>query len=324
MIYDIIIVGAGPSGVSAAVEAKNVGLQNILLLEKSDDHSFSIRKLYVEGKRVDAAYKGEDVACEGLMCIIEGTKETTLNILDEFIRDYKLEIQYKSEVEKISKINDLFSIHLTNKCVYESKIVVIAIGVFGRPNKPEFKIPSTLKEDILFDVTAQTIENKKVLVVGGGNSAAEAVEFLAHNGNEVFLSYRNETFSKLNQVNEKILQNLFAEKKATPLLNTNIIKIEEENKKAKVFFSETDAVIFDKVVFQIGGSTPENFLKAIGLNFPDGNIVVDENFESIIPGLYLAGDLVANKKGTIIKAFNTGKKIVRGGICEDHLNCELE
>ena len=108
------------------------------------------------------------------------------------------------------------------------------------------------------------------------------------------------------------------------MLNTNIIKIEEENKKAKVFFSETDAVIFDKVVFQIGGSTPENFLKAIGLNFPDGNIVVDENFESIIPGLYLAGDLVANKKGQSSKRLTQGKKIVRGGICEDHLNCELE
>jgi thioredoxin reductase (NADPH) len=323
MIYDILIVGSGPSGISTAVEAKNAGLKNILILEKNETHSFSIRKLYVDGKRVDAAYKGEPAVCDGLLCIADGTKESTLETLNEFIQKHRLEIHYHSEVEKISKENDVFTIRVSHGKNYSAKTVVIAIGVFGRPNKPETKIPPSLKEHILFDITSQVIEQKKVLVVGGGNSAAEAVEFLVHQKNDVFLSYRKETFSKMNTVNEKILGTLFSEHKATPIIPSNIKELQDVNGKVHVHFNECNSVEVDKVIFQIGGTTPDNFLKAIGIDYTNGDVVINEKLETSIPGLYLAGDLIANKKGTIIKAFNTGKKIVREGICEDYLECEL-
>ncbi|MBM4167160.1 MAG: NAD(P)/FAD-dependent oxidoreductase [Ignavibacteria bacterium] len=141
--------------------------------------------------------------------------------------------------------------------------------------------------------------------------------------NAVFLSYRKETFSKMNEVNEKILRTLFLEKKVTPLIPSNIKELQDANEKVIVQFYERDVVEVDKVIFQIGGTTPEHFLKAIGIEYANGDVIINDKFETNIPGLYLAGDLVANKKGTIIKAFNTGKKIVHEGICEDYLECAL-
>ena len=65
--------------------------------------------------------------------------------------------------------------------VYESKVLACAIGIFGRPSKPkEYRLPPTLKERLLFDMTSQQIQNEAVLVVGGGDSAAEYVQYLRY------------------------------------------------------------------------------------------------------------------------------------------------
>ncbi len=323
IIYDVIIIGAGPAGISTAVEAKNAGIQNVLLFEKGESHSLSIRKLYTDGKRVDAVYRGEKAECDGIMCIRDGNKESTLEILNQFISDYNLEIKYNSEVEKINKVDDLFNVKISNGEEFTTKTIVVAIGVFGRPNKPEYKIPTELKKNVLFDITSQSLQNKDVLVVGGGNSASEAAEFLVNQNNRVYLSYRKSEFTRMNEVNLKIIYELFESNSVLPMLNTNIKELAADRDKIRVNFFEREPLKVDKIVFQIGGTTPDNFLKALGIEFSNGEAAIRENFETNIPGLFLAGDLVANKKGTIIKAFNTGKKIVQEGICNDYVECEL-
>ena len=59
-LYDVIVIGGGPFGIASVVEAKRAGFANVLLLEKGDNHSQTIRKFYKDGKRVDKVYKGLD------------------------------------------------------------------------------------------------------------------------------------------------------------------------------------------------------------------------------------------------------------------------
>ena len=77
-IYDLIVVGGGPCGIASVVEAKRNGLSNVLLLEKGDNHSQTIRKFYKDNKRVDKEYKGQDSTIHGLVSFEDGTKESTL------------------------------------------------------------------------------------------------------------------------------------------------------------------------------------------------------------------------------------------------------
>ena len=82
---------------------------------------------------------------------------------------------------------------------YESKVCVIAIGILGRPNKPGYKTPAKVRSKVHFDVTSLEYKDQSVLVVGGGDSASEYVQYLVQCGNDATLSYRRESFDRMTQ-----------------------------------------------------------------------------------------------------------------------------
>ena len=192
-MFEITIIGAGPAGISMAVEAREAGIssEKILILEKAKEHSFTIKKYYPENKLVTANFKSFAAQCTGVMCLSDSTKHETITYLDKAIENYNLNVHYSEIVHKIHQENteQKFVIY-TNKKTYESKVVVISVGILGKPNKPEYKIPSSLNVRVLFDVSSTEIVNSKVLVVGGGDSASEYCQFLNQMGNDVTLSYR--------------------------------------------------------------------------------------------------------------------------------------
>ncbi|MFZ1517985.1 MAG: NAD(P)-binding domain-containing protein [Ignavibacteriaceae bacterium] len=323
---DIIIIGAGPAGISMAVEAINAGISTdkIQIIEKSEEHSFTIKKYYPDSKLVTANYKGFAAACAGVMCLADSSKHETISYLDKSIEDNKLKVHYSETVYKIhqEKTEQKFIIY-TDKNTYESKVVVIAVGILGKPNKPEYKIPTTLNEKVLFDVTSKEIKNSKVLVVGGGDSASEYCQYLHQIGNDVTISYRKDSFGRMNEINQESLMTLSDQGEVKLKLNSNIISIEDENGKPKVIFTENETEIYDFVVYALGGSTPENFLKLIGIEFDGPNPILKEGYETTIPGLFLTGDLSAGKKGgSIIWAFNSANTAMKR-ICENYLDCEI-
>lgn len=324
---NIIIIGAGPAGISMAVEAINAGIasENILILEKAEEHSFTIKKYYPDNKLVTANYKGFAAACTGVMCLADSSKHETISYLDKAIEDHKLNVHYQENVYKIhqEKSRQKFVIY-TDKNVYEAKVVVIAVGILGKPNKPDYKIPATLNEKVLFDVTSKEIINAKVLVVGGGDSASEYCQYLHQIGNEVSLSYRKDSFSRMNEINKESLIALAETQEIKLKLGSNITSIDDENGKPKVNFSDSENEIYDFVVFALGGSTPENFLKLIGIEFDGPNPILKEGYETTIPGLFLTGDLSAGKKGgSIIWAFNSSNTVMKK-ICENYLDCKID
>jgi len=324
---DIIIIGAGPAGISMAAEAVNAGIatENILILEKAEEHSFTIKKYYPDNKLVAANYKGFAAACTGVMCLTDSSKHETISYLDKAIEDHKLNVHYHESVYKIhqEKSEQKFVI-FTDTNNYEAKVVVIAVGILGKPNKPDYKVPATLNEKVLFDVTSKEIKNAKVLVVGGGDSASEYCQYLHQLGNNVTLSYRKDNLNRMNEINRESLQILSKKNEIVLKLNSNIISIDDEEGKPKVNFSEGNPETFDFVVYALGGSTPENFLKLIGIEFDGPNPILKEGYETTIPGLFLTGDLSAGKKGgSIIWAFNSSNTVMKK-ICENYLNCKID
>ncbi len=324
-MFEIIIIGAGPAGISMAVEARQTGVDasKILIIEKAEEHSFSIKKYYPESKIVTANYKGFEAKCTGVMCIPNLTKHETISYLDKAIIDNQLTVHYRETVWKLHQNDDKTFIVYTNKAEYHSKIIAIAIGILGKSNKPDYKLPVSLKNRILFDVTSVEIENSKVLVVGGGDSASEYCQYLVQMGNEVSLSYRRNDFSRMNEINQHSLLALEKENKVRILRESNIISLEDFNAKPKVKFEEENLGedFFDFIIYALGGTTPHNFLKLIGIEYYGEEPVLKEYYETSVRGLFLIGDLTAGAKGgSIIWAFNSANTAMKK-ICRDYLNC---
>src|SRR4051794_27847391 len=105
---DLVVVGAGPAGIAMVAEARAAGVPSarILVLEKSDAHSFTIRKYYPRGKPVLANYKGFVARCEGVLCIPDLSREDTLTYLDRAIADSGAEVRYREEVHRIAPLPD--------------------------------------------------------------------------------------------------------------------------------------------------------------------------------------------------------------------------
>ena len=170
-----------------------------------------------------------------------------------------------------------------------------------------------------FDITSVELKAQDCLVVGGGDTAAEYCQYLAQQGNRVTLSYRRTEFSRLNRVNHESLMAMEARVQVEILRGSNISKLEDEDGRPRVSFLETDlpARVFDHVIYSLGGTTPTNFLKTIGIDFAGDAPVLKQGYETSIPGLYLIGDLSAGKKGGSINlAFNMAADAMRH-ICAD-------
>ena len=307
-VYDVVIVGGGPGGIGAAVEAKVLGLKHILMIEKGDNHSQTIRKFYKDNKRVDKSYKGQDVELLGNIDFRDGTKESTLNYFDMLLDNGEIDAAFNSEVESIVKEGDEFHI-TTSQAGYRAKNVIIAIGTMGKPNKPDYNLPISLKDRINFNLD-KCSQGEKLLLVGGGNSAIEYAIELSKT-NTVTLNYRKETFTRLNDVNLKAILEYNKEEKLRLRLGVDIVSVENENGLVKVNFTDGYSTIYDRLIYAIGGTTPIDFLKKCGISFDtDGKAEFDENFESKTKGLYLAGDIAVKSGGSIAIALNHAYTII--------------
>ena len=138
-IYDIVIIGGGPGGIGCAIEAAAHNIGEILLIEKTENHSNTIRKFYKDNKRVDKDYKGQVTTLQGNVDFYDGTKETTLDYFNNLLDDEKIDSIFNTEVEKIirNEITDLLEIH-TSKGLIQSKNAIVAIGKMGKETQRTF------------------------------------------------------------------------------------------------------------------------------------------------------------------------------------------
>jgi thioredoxin reductase (NADPH) len=324
---DLLIVGAGPAGISTAVEAREAGIgrDRILILEKGPAHSYAIRKYYPEDKRVDAVYKGIPAVSEGRITIQDGTKQQTLDFLGQTIERWELEVRYDERVESIRKNEDnqLFEV-ATAKASYQAKVVVVAIGILGKPRMPDYKIPrAELRGRVHWDVSSDKLVGETALVVGGGDTAADYVHYLVARGFRVDLSYRKPELVRMNRINLADIHGMQQAGRLNLLLPTDLERLEADSGRPRAVYRQIPPRTYDHVVYALGGSTPAGFLQATGIELKGGEPLLKEGGETSVPGLFLAGDLTAGRKGgSIISAFNSGVSAMRV-ICRDYLNCPI-
>lgn len=303
---DVIIIGAGPAGIGAAVEAKLKG-KEVILLEKSNEICQTLLTFYKDGKRVDKEYKGNESQNLGHIPFEDGTKESTLKTLKEALQTHQIQVECASEVESVKKAGENFLV-ATTKESFECKNIVIAIGRMGKPNKPSYKIPSSLNKIVNFN--ANSVQgNEKIIIVGGGNSAAEYAVDLA-NHNEITLCYRQKAFTRLNETNLSDVENAAKNGKIQLKLGLDINEVVDENGKAKLVFNDNTSEIYDRVIYAIGGSTPVDFLQKCGVKVDEQGIpLFDENKESNVKGIFVAGDIATKNGASIVVGLNDGVKI---------------
>ncbi len=174
-------------------------------------------------------------------------------------------------------------------------------------------------------MTSHPIQNENVLVVGGGDTAAEYVQYLHQQLNRINLSYRQAQFSRLSKQNHDALLAMEGRNEVEILRGSNIKQVEDDAGRPRVVFNEPEfpTRTFDRVIYALGGTTPTNFLRTLGVTFNEQGPIFDEAGATNVTGLYLIGDLVVGKKGgSIITAFNSAVHAMKR-ICMHDLPCNL-
>lgn len=301
--YELAIIGAGPAGIATAIESYALGMRDIVVLEKDENHNATIRKFYKDNKRVDKDWKGQKVELDGTIYFVDGTKESTLDFFDRLLDNEVLELRTHTEVQKIVQTEGGFEVFIAGGSIL-ARCVVVTIGRMGKPNKPDYKIPPSIKNQVHFTLDGCGA-GEKIMVVGGGDSAIEyAVELCERN--DVAICYRRGTFRRANPTNQSDISRAVASGKVRPLLNTEIAELENESGKIKVIFGDGSSEVFDRLVYAIGGTTPSGFLQSSGIREEDGKPVHDENYQTNVPGLFVAGDITQESGGSIALGLNHG------------------
>lgn len=309
-IYDIAIVGGGPGGIASAVESMILGIKDVILFEKGEGHSTTIRKFYKDKKRVDKDYKGQKVELNGNIYFCDGTKESTLDLFDKIIQENGFEAQFQTEVESIEKEGDIFIIRTAKNTTFKAKFVIISIGKMGQPNKPSYAIPNGIKNRVNFNANS-CVDGESILVVGGGNSAVEYACVLSET-NPVTLNYRRKEFARINEANQEHLDLCFKSGKIQPKLGIDIESLEEKDNKVQVNFTDGTSAVYERVIYAIGGMAPVDFLRKCGMELDaDGVPRIDANHQSSVAGVYVAGDILYKNGGSIAAALNHGFDIVQ-------------
>ncbi|MCH7773385.1 MAG: NAD(P)-binding domain-containing protein [Bacteroidetes bacterium] len=257
-VYDLVIVGAGPGGIAAGIEASKHGWQ-FKILESSQ--KFNTITNFPKGKPIFA--EPEDYIQKSDLKINDGTKESLLTDLENHIKDIDLPINEGVMVEKIDKKNNHFEL-ITKRENFKALRIILAIGKTGNAsmlNVPGENLPKVFNR--LFDPADAA--GQEVLVVGGGDTALETAIATAKYAYSVTLSYRKPSFARPKEGNVEAFNNLVNAGKIKLLVETNVKEI-KENEVILTDKSGKEITLKNSMVFtMIGGELPTQFFKRSGI-----------------------------------------------------------
>ena len=258
--YDLIIVGAGPAGISATLAAKKYNLK-VLTLEQGTlggtVFNFPRSKIIMTSPM--------DLPLYGKVKFHETSKTELLDLWHSVLSKNKITIKENSKVEAIVREEKIFKVETVAGESYTSKTVLIAIGRRGTPRKLNVKGEDS--EKVAYKLLEpEEIKNKNIMVVGGGDSAIESAILLADENN-VTLSYRNDSFSRLKAKNAEKINEAILNKLIDVKFNSNIVSIDTDT----VSYSMNDSSEIlkmknDLVYIFAGGELPSQFLKKVGID----------------------------------------------------------
>lgn len=258
-VYDVIVVGSGPAGLSAGLEAHRAGLR-YLILERGD-LSDSIRR-YPRHKILMA--EPVKVPMYGELWVADASKESLLQVWQTIIERTGLKVAIGHEVTEVAKSADGFLVR-TPKGACASRNVVLALGRRGTPRR--LGVPGEALPHVFYDIVEmEAFRGARVLVVGGGDSAIESAVGLVHQpGTKVMLSYRSDAFARIKERNREKIDALRAAGRVDVLLKSQVREIRADAATLEIG-GETRVLPLDYVVVRIGGEAPYEMLRRAGIS----------------------------------------------------------
>jgi putative YpdA family bacillithiol system oxidoreductase len=257
---DVIIIGAGPAGLSASLAAKEHEL-NYITIEQEDSLGGAIYK-YPRNKV--AMTQPVTLPLVGKVKMYDIRKEELLGFWLRILRDHKLHINFNERMEAVTKTIKGYEIK-TSKATYQAANVLLAIGRQGTPRKLGV-VGEDLPKVVYRLIDPEQYSNQHVLVVGGGDSALEAALAIAEQpGTHVTLSYRSEAFGRVKARNRERLQEADAANELTVHLKSNIKEITPDKVRIELADKKVIEIKNNAVIICAGGVLPTPFLKEIGV-----------------------------------------------------------
>ncbi len=273
-MYDLIIIGMGIGGITAGIYAKRAGL-NVLMFEKGAPGGMLQKIDKIENYPGFSEISGPDLA----MDLFNQVKKVGVPFKFEEV----LDVEVTDEVKKI----------ITKNEIYEAKNVIVATGrtpkYLGLDNEKDY-LGRGLSTCASCD--GNFYKGEDVAVVGSGNSALQESLYLSKIVNKVYLLHRGINFKGDEALVDKV--------KNTPNIEiidgVSVKKINEENGKINsVTLSNENTINVKGVFIYIGYKPDTDMFKKLDITNINGDIIVGENFETDIGGLYAIGDCA--KKG---------------------------
>ena len=287
-VLDAVIVGAGPAGISASLRAIQSKLKYVTL--ERDEIGGTVSK-YPRQKLVMTS--PVELPLYGKFKKRELSKEELLEFWDKVLKDAGFNHRSGEKVDDIKKGEDGIFTVVTSKSQYRAHAVLLALGRAGEPRKLGVK-GEELPKVMYRLLEADHYVNKKILVVGGGDSAVEAAMGLGNQvGNQVTVSYRQERFSRIKERNTQRVQECIDKGKLTVLFNSAPVEIKEESVILDVK-GQKQEIPNDFVWIFAGGIPPYDFLKKIGVGFGAQDVTLAASSE--------AKQAAAEKKQTLVEA----------------------
>jgi thioredoxin reductase (NADPH) len=270
---DVVIVGSGPAGLSAALTCIETGLSYVVL-EKEREFSWTIRNYYHKGKEVMA--EPNDVSLEATLPHWDSSREELLGAWAELVQQYRVDVRYQQSVIDVKKDNDRFTVHIGDpKGQPAGQItcmrVVLAIGTLGNPRK--LGCPGEELEKVKNSlVDPDEWQGKNILVVGGSDSAVEVVLALARPElrNQVWFSTRGAKLEGIKPKNRKLIEdalaaNRFQMRYATAVgeVTASAVTLTKKEDGSK------EELPNDVIFAMIGGNSPQKWLQQIGVPYVD-------------------------------------------------------
>lgn len=288
-IYDLIIIGAGPAGITAAIYAARKRM-NFLVISRD-----------IGGQ---AAWSGDIENYTGYQ-VISGPELTAK--FEEHMRRYDIPVRQDEEIRTMEKISDVVRLK-SSKAAYEAKTVIIASGKrtkeLGVPGEKEFK-----NKGLTYCATCDgpLFSCKDVAIIGGGNSALDAALQMINIAAHVYIINISPKLNGDSIMQEKIKQS----GKAEIFNNTKVLSISGEkmvdNIKIKVSGGEEKSLAVKGVFVEIGLTPNAEFTKGVEKN-EAGEIKVNCFNQTNLDGIFAAGDVTDVPEKQIIIAAGEGSK----------------
>ena len=284
-MYDIIIVGCGPAGMTAALYARRAG-KSVLVFEAK-------------------AYGGQ-IAKAAVVENYPGVEKTTgfdlATKMYEQIKNLGAEIKFEL-VKKITKDKEV----ITDKGTYQAKAIILATGTENRrlnlPNEVEF-----IGKGVSYCASCDGnfFKGKKVAVVGGGNTALEDTDYLADLCDKVYLIHRSESF----RGDDSLIDEVELDANVERIMNTNVVSLNGKDVLKSITIKNKDGeerTIDIDGLFIAVGQQPKNELFADVIELDEkGYIKAYDEVHTSVEGIYVAGDTRSKELKQLTTAVSDG------------------